>query len=137
MATPTKSPTPTPTGANEWTWMSGSDSANVPGVYGEIGVPSVGNAPGSRYGAAGWTDLNGNLWIFGGEGLGAQVGNGGDLNDLWEYNPTSGTWTWQSGSNTTDAQTLHVPPPRSYASAWTDSSGKLWLFGGCQGRGLV
>ena len=35
-----------------------------------MGVASVSNIPGGRFGAATWTDFTGNLWIFGGNGLG-------------------------------------------------------------------
>ena len=55
-----------------WTWMGGSPTGLVtplkvfygqPGVYGELGVPSVANIPGSRYGAATWTDSKGKFWL--------------------------------------------------------------------------
>jgi hypothetical protein len=132
------------TTTNEWTWMSGSDSAGARGVYGTLGVVSTSNVPGSRSGSVSWTDASGNLWLFGGWG-----GNGapsGDLNDLWEFNPSSKEWTWVSGSNTGNvygdfsetgvygtqgvASANNVPPPRDSAVSWTDSSGNLWLFGG-------
>jgi len=41
----------------------------------------------------GWTDLNGNLWLFGGQGFDS-TGNG-TLNDLWEFK--GGQWIWQKG----------------------------------------
>src|ERR1035438_1756823 len=28
------------------------------------------------------------------------AGNGGDLNDLWEFNPATNEWAWMSGSST-------------------------------------
>jgi hypothetical protein len=31
-------------------------------------VPATGLSPGSRVAAAGWTDIDGNLWLFGGIG---------------------------------------------------------------------
>src|ERR1035438_9526125 len=68
------------------------------GVYGTLKSPSIGNIPGAREFAASWTDSGGNFWLFGGEGM---VANGGNiLNDLWEYNSTTGTWTWMGGSDT-------------------------------------
>jgi len=39
-----------------WTWISGNDTENQPGVYGEKGNASVNNYPGGRYGAVGWYD---------------------------------------------------------------------------------
>ena len=53
---------------NEWTWMGGSSTpcCNAPGVYGTLGVPAPANIPGGRFAPSIWTDLNGNLWLFGG-----------------------------------------------------------------------
>ena len=41
------------------------------GVYGALGTPARGNTPGGRKYAMGWTDNNGNLWLFGGQGADA------------------------------------------------------------------
>ncbi|MGD0546816.1 MAG: kelch repeat-containing protein [Terracidiphilus sp.] len=70
----------------EWTWVSGSDTANAKGVYGTLGVATASNVPGARGGSVGSIDSNGDLWLFGGYGddsTGAQ----GNLNDLWRYQP--------------------------------------------------
>jgi len=54
-----------------WTWMSGSNSTNQPGVYGEKGNPNASNVPGARYEVVGWYDsLRQELWFFGGYGYG-------------------------------------------------------------------
>ncbi len=130
----------------EWTWMSGSNTIgwpySHPGVYGTLGTPAASNVPGARYGAVSWKDNSGKFWLFGGYTL----GNGGPLNDLWEFNPTTKEWTWMSGSNNNtigwlypysgDYGTLgvpaagNVPGGRANSVGWTDSSGNLWLFGG-------
>jgi hypothetical protein len=55
----------------KWTWMSGSSSANQVGSYGDKGVVTPTNIPGARSGAIGWTDKDGNLWMFGGYGYDA------------------------------------------------------------------
>ncbi len=117
--------------SGEWAWMGGSTKAGQEGVYGTRGVASASNAPGARYGAAGGTDLNGNLWLFGGS-------NG--LNDLWEFNPSTKEWTWVSGSNLEEQPgsygqkgvpaTGNVPGGRSVAVLWFDLGGNIWLFGG-------
>jgi Uncharacterized protein conserved in bacteria len=142
----------------EWAWMGGSSSPNQPGesgVYGTLGVPAAGNFPGGRDGATTWTDNNGNLWLFGGEGVDAN-GTFGILNDLWEFNPSTNQWAWEGGSNTFGTTCFtydvtagakncaqpgvygtlgtptagNIPGSRLGASAWTDSKGNLWLFGG-------
>jgi len=54
---------------NTWTWISGSDSHNQLGIYGEKGKPSPENVPGARYGALGWFESSTQtLWLFGGYG---------------------------------------------------------------------
>jgi N-acetylneuraminic acid mutarotase len=124
----------------EWTWISGSDFGWQWGNYGTRGIPDPSNVPGGRKGAVSWIDSSGNLWLFGGEGNDSTGVSGGDLNDLWKYNPTTHEWTWVSGSNVSrqngtygtkgTADPSNVPGARYSPVSWTDSSGKLWLFGG-------
>ena len=81
------------TKTDEWTWMSGSETlptslAAAPGSYGTFGIPEANNVPGGRSPAAGWTDENGNIWLFGGADANANS-DPGDLDDLWEYLPPS------------------------------------------------
>jgi len=153
--------------SKEWTFVLGSTTANQTGVYGlqpMVGPPNTtgaagtvgltgatsGTLPGSRWGAAGWVDKGGNLWLFGGWGLDSTGTNGnGALNDLWVYVPNTtpsqpGTWTWIKGSNTgaengvyRDTTTIPyltyeiwTPGGRSNATHWVDNLGQLWLFGG-------
>ncbi len=130
--------------AKTWTWVSGSNSVPAgvpsrPGVYGTLGTSSITNVPGGRDGAVSWIDSSGNLWLFGGYGIDS-TGTGGYLNDLWEFNPTSKEWIWESGSDTANANgvygtegmtaTGNVPGGRSFAVGWVDASGNFWLFGG-------
>jgi len=122
---------------DEWTWVSGSNMVDQPGVYGTLGVAASGNVPGARYGAASWTDVSGNLWLFGGIGFDS-AGNKNYLNDLWKY--SGGLWTWVGGSNLVNqagvygtqgtAAAGNVPGARSGAVSLTDASGNFWLFGG-------
>jgi hypothetical protein len=110
------------------------------GVYGTQGIPAAGNVPGGRFFAASWIDRNGNLWLFGGIGVDSTGSTGGDLNDLWEFDPAAETWTWVSGADTVDAvgvygtqgvaSAANVPGARNSAVGWTDSSSNLWLWGG-------
>ena len=128
------------TTTNEWTWMGGSSTAYAPGVYGTQGVPSASNVPGSREGSVSWIDSNGNLWLFGGPTDVNSANAGNYLNDLWEFNLATNEWTWENGSNATDAEgvygtlgiasTNNVPGARSNSVSWTDASGDFWLFGG-------
>lgn len=123
----------------EWTWISGASTVNGSGVYGTEGSAAAGNGPGARSSAVSWVDSSGNLWLFGGAGYAAS-GSAAALNDLWKLSPSSGQWTWVNGGNGTNASgvygtqstaaTSNVPGARYAASAWLDSSGDLWLFGG-------
>jgi N-acetylneuraminic acid mutarotase len=123
--------------------VSGTNTADAPGIYGTLGAGSTTNVPGAREGATSWTDNAGNFWLFGAIGYDS-TGTGGTLNDLWEYTPSSQQWTWVSGANTGYAfgvasglygtlgvgSTTNVPGARSNAISWTDTAGNLWLFGG-------
>lgn len=122
----------------EWTWMGGHDAQGIYApIYGTKGVAAAGNTPGARVNFAHCSDSSGNLWIFGGALY------GGEGNDLWMYSPSTGEWTWEAGSDTADADGTsgvygtegvasadNVPPARSSAACWFDSSGNFWLFGG-------
>ncbi|HRD39199.1 MAG TPA: kelch repeat-containing protein, partial [Bacteroidia bacterium] len=84
--------------AQEWTWMKGTDTLTKPGIYGTMGVASPSNNPGARHGAATWVDNNGDLWLFGGEGVTTNTVLCW-LNDLWKYTVSTGNWTWMGGTN--------------------------------------
>jgi hypothetical protein len=139
---------------NEWTWVSGSSTLTCGGgycaasiSYGTLGVADPGNLPPGRQGAVGWTDTNGNLWLFSGESI-VETGVDSYLNDLWMFNVTTDEWTWMGGDSAIQCPggncdgasgiygTLGSPAPanlpgaRWFASAWTDRSGNFWLFGG-------
>jgi N-acetylneuraminic acid mutarotase len=138
----------------EWTWVSGSSSIpcydasaaqcwGQPGVYGILKTPSAGNTPGGRAYSQNWTDSNGHLWLYGGYGWSSK--NQCVLNDLWEFNPTTKEWTWNSGYDYCapgggDWDPIYGTPgvpatgntPWGVQSAisWTDNHGNFWLFGG-------
>lgn len=142
--------------SNRWTWMGGDSATWVfcttcspPGIYGTKGVAAASNQPGGRSGASGWTDAQGNFWLFGGT---VEVPNGSSatsiqyLNDLWKYEPARGLWTWMNGDNDNPARQLRIPRNvygikgvpaaantpggRKYATPWRDAAGNLYLFGG-------
>ena len=117
-----------------WTWINGPSTPNQLPVYGTIGIPSPNNQPGSRaYGAAACTDLNGNLWFYGGA---ADLGP--EMSDLWKYDITSNEWTcmglysYNANHGTKGvAASSNSPGARDeFNSAWTSDAGDLWIFGG-------
>lgn len=123
-----------------WTWVSGTDTVNQAGIYGTKGVASVTNMPGGRNSAVSWTDSDGNFWLMGGFGDDVVGYLEGDLNDLWKYNPSTGEWTWVSGSKGSGqsgdygtkgvAASSNMPGAREGAFSWTGPEGDLWLMGG-------
>ncbi len=142
----------------EWTWVSGNSTdpascsnslasqCGTSGVYGISHSPAPANMPGAREGGISWTDSQGNLWLFGGDGIDA-AGKDGYLDDLWVYSPSTQEWTWMSGSSTVSCVSTYcgqpgvygtlqaaslgnTPSGRAYSASWTDASGNLWLFGG-------
>ncbi|MGD1064941.1 MAG: chitobiase/beta-hexosaminidase C-terminal domain-containing protein, partial [Terracidiphilus sp.] len=109
-------------------------SGTVVGSYGTLGDWNTANIPPGRLGAAGWTDQNGNFWLFGGGTLNAL------FSDLWEFNPSIDEWAWIGGSTSYGQPGVYgslgssaagnVPGARLFATTWSDSNGNLWLFGG-------
>jgi len=141
--------------AKEWAWMAGSSTigsnAGQPGVYGTLGSAAPANIPGGRDNAAAWTDNSGSFWLFGGEGVDAN-GDFAQLDDVWEFDPTTKEWSWMGGSSTlptacATATNAHCGWPTVYGAlgvaapgigpgsrvapaTWKDKDGNFWLFGG-------
>ena len=126
---------------NEWTWMHGPGNGIIKGIYGTQGVPAPTNRPGGRgWGMAAWTSLNGDLWLFGGQGRDS-ANDFGHMNDLWKYNITTNEWTWMSGSPVWGdsgsygimgvPSLTNCPPARSeIRCSWVDSNGDFYLTAG-------
>ncbi len=127
------SPAPAST---QWTWMAGSQTQDLIGSYGTVGVP--GGFPGARYGAASWADGAGNLWLFGGDAV-VSSSAVGFFNDLWKYDTASGTWTWWGPAASANkpyqpgvsAGSSSYPGARIFPGTWYNkATGQAWLFGG-------
>jgi hypothetical protein len=96
---------------NDWTWIDGTKTAGVAGTpqYGSFPatapttIPNpLTNTPGARYGAVGWTDKFGSLFLFGGDGfeLSGKVGGpdtlNAPMNDMWVCDMSFGDFCqWQ------------------------------------------
>ncbi|MEJ7913427.1 MAG: kelch repeat-containing protein, partial [Chitinophagaceae bacterium] len=119
----------------EWSWKGGDNTINQAGIYGSKGIPATSNRPGARQGTAGWSDENGNLWLFGG-----YISTSLYFNDLWRYSPVKNEWTWVQGDNTSNNQGIYgskgvaaasnMPGSRYVSATWKDNQGNFWLFGG-------
>ena len=128
---------------NNWIlYYEGTQNPN--GSYGTKGISSANNIPPITQGAVTWTDLNGNLWMFGGETPNVNNSTSSSTNDfynsLWKYDILTGNWTWMSGSSLIDQNgnynllgsesVLNMPGARANSGGWVDNLGNLWLFGG-------
>jgi hypothetical protein len=83
---------------------------------------AAGNKPSQRYGHAMTFDSGrGRVLIFGG----FDISTGGFLNDLWEWEPTSGTWSDRSNRSATI-----WPIGRLYASMVDVAGGRLEIVAG-------
>jgi N-acetylneuraminic acid mutarotase len=122
---------------SKWTWVSGDNTADQAGAYGEKGIAAATNKPGAREGSVSWVDKKGNFWLFGGAGYDSK-GSIGELNDLWRFDGSN--WTWVTGDNTIMQSGIYgengvpasanKPGARQGCMSWIDSKGNLWLFGG-------
>jgi Galactose oxidase, central domain len=158
-------------GHDDWTWIDGEKTAGVAGTpqFGQFpttvptSIPDpFTNTPGARYGASGWTDKFGNLFLFGGTGF-ELTGNpvpdtlNAPMRDMWVCVAFEDGCEWQlvGGYDTTPvgggappptegsiiiAAAQHegqiggtAPDSRLGAAAWTDQNGNFWLFGGATG----
>jgi hypothetical protein len=115
----------------KWTWMGGGNSSgNQSGVYGTLGLASVSNVPGARYGASSFIDNTGSLWLFGGIGNNSTSGY---LNDLWKFNTktklTPTITVTPSSFSITASQALTVTIATSGGTGNTTPTGTVTLVG--------
>ena len=125
--------------SNAWERVAGPSVLREPGIYGTLGLASATNRPGGRAGAATWVDAGGDLWLFGGKGVGSSAGSGW-LNDVWRYDITARVWTWIKGSSRVGSAgfygslyasaPFYTPGARSGAFAYLDQKGDARLHGG-------
>jgi hypothetical protein len=139
--------------SGQWTWVSGGGAtglANQTGVYGtaQVAGTTVPNVPGSRWSMSGFADSTGNLWLVGGWGFASSLAqNTGYLNDVWEYQQSSGQWIWWKGSSDVNQAgsyplqfsaplgtpfVLNTPGSRRGMAFWPqqDTGHYFWVFGG-------
>jgi hypothetical protein len=126
-----------------WTWEPGSSTPEVMANYGIQNIAAPTNTPGARKLAIAWSDKNGILWMFGGEGYfnnSPYFASAGTCNDLWKYDTKTKLWTWIKGKQSSGQfgtfgtpevlGSENIPSARTRAAYWTDAFGVHWLFGG-------
>lgn len=105
--------------SGQWTWVSGGGAtglADQTGVYGTQHVAAAGDFPGSRWGSVGFIDASNNIWLSAGWGYGSALAlSTGYLDDVWEYQQSSGQWIWWKGStNVNQAGSFPTQYPPSF-----------------------
>jgi len=126
--------------SSQWTWMKGDSTENKNAIYGNLNVSSSLNIPGSRSQATSWFDANGNLYLFGGQGKLSSGASNFSLNDIWKYDLATNNWIWVQGDSIGNKlgnygtinvfSTTNEMGARSRLNCWTESTGKVWIFGG-------
>jgi hypothetical protein len=119
---------------NMWTCVNDYPIAGA--VFGTMGVPDTLNNPGSGHErTSSWTDVFGNLWLWGGS-----INNVGISDAMWCYDIVKKQWTWVKGSSNGSAPAVYgtqgvedsanTPGARWAYSHWVDNNGHFWFFGG-------
>lgn len=125
--------------SGKWMWVAGSNLTSGLGNWGTQGVSSATNYPSPRRSFTCATDLNGNLWLYGGYGK-DEAGASGFLGDLWKFNTTTKEWVWVAGRKIVNEIASYgavgvenssiAPGGRRALALWVDYNGNVWLFGG-------
>lgn len=121
----------------QWTWLTGSSSANQNGVFGTLGEAGSDNTPCARSSGVSWTGADGALYLFGGSVW--SQSSAACVDDLWRYDIGTSQWTWLKGSQATNQSAVYgrrgepasdnTPGARFGAASWTRADGTLYLFG--------
>ena len=123
-----------------WMWANGNSSS--PNGFGQAGIANPLNTPGQSYARNTWTDLDGNLWTYGG-GHTSPASTNSVGSDLWKYDIITNQWSFISGDFTSITAVMGVPGPQGVPTngstpgpsglgqpRWIDNNGDLWLGGG-------
>ena len=88
--------------SNNWTWIAGPENPdqNIAAVYGNQGIPSQGNNPGSRTGCFTWIPGDGKFWFY-----------DPSASEIWNYNPSTSEWTWMNGKPSPPKGVREQVPP--------------------------
>lgn len=113
-------------------WTAVKYTSGNPPFFGIQGVPDSTSYP-PPYGHMGWTDLQGNFWLFGG----MRDIDTTQWSDLWKYETTTNQWTWIKGwgipndtGYTGFMGVLDTANRPGYANGvtWVGLNGDLWLL---------
>ena len=125
-----------------WTWVAGSPFVNYLGKYTSKCNGYINDMPTARFeNRACWRVKNG-VFFLGGYGNSCICTSSAMFEDLWYFNAITNTFNWIDGKSNVNpnqkpiygTQGLAGPSnkvgARMGSSAWTDNTGRFWLFGG-------
>lgn len=121
--------------AKQWTWINGWSKISWGPTYGGVeGVFDKKNQPGGRRNSCGGLDKYGNLWVYGGFGIGIDNNNNhskGILGDFWKYNFKTDMWARMGGSQYVNQPVSSLQlGGRSNFTCGKDKNGNAFMFGG-------
>ncbi|KAH9492712.1 hypothetical protein Btru_024246 [Bulinus truncatus] len=130
--------------SNEWYYVSGPTVPGQVSILNGVGTAVDSNLPGSRIGAASWTDSHGHLWLFAGTGADVMPASTSHtsrlLADLWRFHLNVGAWAFMGGSKIGDIQGNYdscskqkhscYPGARTEMMVWKTKPNKAVIFGG-------
>ena len=129
--------------SNQWILIKGDDALHPSTQYGTQGVASSTNTPGGRYASASWSDAQG-FWLFGGY---KEANGEGPYSDLWNYDPSTNSWTWVKGDNVPYTASVYgtkgvsapanKPGARYLSAWWIDNAANFWIMGGFNGSNVL
>jgi len=120
---------------NTWSKITGNRKIKSFGNYGLKQYGFISNVPGYRKDYASWGDEYGNLWIYGGVGVGETGTTEANLFDLWKFDISLNMWIWMDGlknpqSWTADffrAKDYNFPQRVSNSSVCYKGNGKYYV----------
>jgi gliding motility-associated-like protein len=107
----------------QFSCVKGIGNGVSPTQFGTMQQGISSNMPPERYAGAGWSDLAGNVWMFGGSGY---------RNDMWKFTPGINCPGWVSPSNAnfnTDVKAGCAPVSVNFFNTSTLSNQYKWYFG--------
>lgn len=118
-----------------WSKIAGTRKIKNFGNYGTRLYGFESNIPGYRSRYVHWCDDYGNLWIYGGSGVGEEGTTEANLYDLWKFDVSLNLWIWMDGlknpqSWTADffrAKDYNLPQRVSESSVTYKGNGKYYL----------
>lgn len=126
------------TTSGNWIFLKGSTDRDDCATFGTLGIPASLNKPGCKTSPYIWKTSTSKIYMCGGSGMLYCSSGGGNLNDIWEYTPSTNNWTWWGGNIVSPTgkygvagvpDSANILPGRSAGASWVYND-NLYLMGG-------